>query len=172
MKDKGSSDDRGNNYEVLYKKEKEINEFTEKFEHDKEQYEREISESQVLIAKLLEHMQKSLARQNKLPTQQQVTEMKDDLKFKQELLENSETTAARLKVQHEQIKQDLDKVKNLEGRIKKEMEQAEFKIDSMNGDINHKFQNTDSLKQQFEQEKHRMSKIKKFLTTYKVGLAK
>lgn len=72
--------------------------------------------------------------------------MKDDLKFKQELLENSETTAARLKVQHEQIKQDLDKVKNLEGRIKKEMEQAEQKIDSMNSDINHKFQNTDNLK--------------------------
>ena len=72
--------------------------------------------------------------------------MKDDLKFKQELLENSETTAARLKVPHEQIKQDLDKVKNLEGRIKKEMEQAEQKIDSMNSDINHKFQNTDNLK--------------------------
>lgn len=139
MRDKGNSDDRGNNYEVLYKKEKEINEFTEKFEQDKEQYEREIRESQSIIAQMLEHMQKSLARQNRLPSQQQVTEMKDDLKFKQELLENSETTAARLKVQHEQIKQDLDKVKNLEGRIKKEMEQAEQKIESMNSDINHKF---------------------------------
>lgn len=146
MRDKGNSDDRGNNYEVLYKKEKEINEFTEKFEQDKEQYEREIRESQSIIAQMLEHMQKSLARQNRLPSQQQVTEMKDDLKFKQELLENSETTAARLKVQHEQIKQDLDKVKNLEGRIKKEMEQAEQKIESMNSDINHKFQNTDNLK--------------------------
>lgn len=70
MRDKGTSDDRGNNYEVLYKKEKEINDFTEKFEQDKEQYEKEISESQSLIAQMLEHMQKSLARQNKLPTQQ------------------------------------------------------------------------------------------------------
>lgn len=54
--------------------------------------------------------------------------MKDDLKFKQDQLENSETTAARLSVQKDQINQDLEKVKNLEGRIKKEMEQAEQKI--------------------------------------------
>jgi predicted nucleic acid-binding Zn-ribbon protein len=74
-------------------------------------------------------------------------------------MENSETTAARLSVQKDQINQDLDKVKNLEGRIKKEMEQAENKIDSMNSDINQKFKNTDSLKTQFEDEKHRMTKI-------------
>ena len=69
-------------------------------------------------------MQKTMARQNKLPTSAQVDEMKSDLKFKQGQLEDSETTAARLRVQQEQIKQDLEKVKNLEGRIHKEMEQA------------------------------------------------
>ena len=101
MKEKNTSEDRGNNYEVLYKKEKEINEFTEKFEQEKLEYEKEIKDSQTLIASLLEHMQKTMARQNKLPTQAQVTDMRDDLKFKQDLLENSETTAARLKVQQD-----------------------------------------------------------------------
>lgn len=52
------------------------------------------------------------------------------------------------------------------------MEQAETKIDTMNDDINNKFQNTDTLKKQFEDEKYRMSKIRKFLQTYKNGLAK
>ncbi len=52
------------------------------------------------------------------------------------------------------------------------MEQAESKIESMNDDINVKFQNTDNLKQQFEDEKYRMSKIRKFLQTYKNGLSK
>ena len=47
--------------------------------------------------------------------------MKNDLKFKQGQLENSESTAARLKVQQETINNDLEKVKNLEGRIHKEM---------------------------------------------------
>jgi hypothetical protein len=46
-------------------------------------------------------MQKTMARQNKLPTQKQVDDMKSDLKFKQGQLEDSETTAARLRVQKE-----------------------------------------------------------------------
>ena len=74
-----------------------------------------------MISALLEHMQKDMARQNKLPTSVQVDEMKNDLKFKQGQLENSESTAARLKVQQETINNDLEKVKNLEGRIHKEM---------------------------------------------------
>jgi hypothetical protein len=74
-----------------------------------------------LIASLLEHMQKNMARQNKLPTQQQVSEMKSDLKFKQGQLEDTETTAARLRVQQDQMKNDLEKVQNLGGRINKEM---------------------------------------------------
>jgi len=44
-------------------------------------------------------MQKDMARQNKLPTKSQVNEMQDDLNFKKGQLENSESTAARLKVQ-------------------------------------------------------------------------
>ena len=43
-------------------------------------------------------MQKNMARKGKLPTQAQVTDMRDDLKFKQGQLEDAETTAARLRV--------------------------------------------------------------------------
>jgi intraflagellar transport protein 74 len=92
-------------------------------------------------------MQKTMARQNKLPTSKQVDDMKSDLKFKQGQLEDSETTAARLRVQQESIKGDLEKVKNLEGRIRKEMEQAEEKIAQMDDDISNKFTRTDELKQ-------------------------
>lgn len=49
-------------YEILYQKEKEINEFQEKFEVDKVQYEREINDNQYIISQLLEHMQKTMAR--------------------------------------------------------------------------------------------------------------
>jgi hypothetical protein len=68
MKEKNNTEDRGNNYEVLYKKEKEINEFQEKFELEKQEYEKEIKENQNLIAQLLEHMQRTMAREGKLPT--------------------------------------------------------------------------------------------------------
>lgn len=55
-------------YEILYQKEKEINSFTEQFEQERVQYEKEIKEIQQHNAALLEHMQKNMARQNKLPT--------------------------------------------------------------------------------------------------------
>jgi intraflagellar transport protein 74 len=121
LREKNTQSGEEQKYEILYQKEKEINQFTEQFEVEKTQYEKEIKEHQTLISALLEHMQKDMARQNKLPTSSQVNEMKDDLKFKQGQLENSESTAARLKVQQETINNDLEKVKNLEGRIHKEM---------------------------------------------------
>lgn len=89
--------------------------------------------------------------------------MKNDLRFKQGQMEDSQTTAARLRVQQEQIKNDLEKVKNLESRIAKEMEQAQDKIVSMEDDIDNKFNKTHELKESFDCEKQRMSKIKKFL---------
>ena len=70
-------------YEILYKKEKEINEFMEKYEQDKTKYTEQMDNNQETIVALLEHMQKNLSRQNKLPSQSQHEEMKSDLKFKQ-----------------------------------------------------------------------------------------
>lgn len=86
--------------------------------------------------------------------------MRSDLKFKQGLLEESETTAARLRVQKEQIQGDLEKVKNLEGRIYKEMEQAKEKIQSMEDDLENKFPKTDDLKQRADQEREKLKEIK------------
>lgn len=115
-------------YEILYQKEKEINSFTEQFEQEKVTYEKEIKELQYHNAALLEHMQKTMARQGKLPTSAQVDEMKKDLAYKQGLLEGSATTVAQLKSQKEYINKDLEKVKSLEFRIDKEMQQAKEKI--------------------------------------------
>jgi hypothetical protein len=42
----------------------------------------------------------------------------------------------------------------------------------MEDDINNKFTRTNELKEQFDQEKLRMAKIKRFLQAYKNGLAK
>lgn len=63
-----------------------------------------------------------------MPTSAQVDEMKKDLAYKQGLLEGSATTVAQLKSQKEYINKDLEKVKSLEFRIDKEMQQAKEKI--------------------------------------------
>jgi intraflagellar transport protein 74 len=82
LREKNTQSGEEQKYEILYQKEKEINQFTEQFEVEKTQYEKEIKEHQALISALLEHMQRDMARQNKLPTSTQVDEMKNDLKFK------------------------------------------------------------------------------------------
>jgi len=62
LKEKKSDENEAQKYEILYQKEKEINEFMEKFEEEKVTYEGQINNHQVTIAALLEHMQKNMAR--------------------------------------------------------------------------------------------------------------
>lgn len=124
------------------------------------------------IANLLEHMQKTMARQNKLPTQSQVAEMREDLKFKQGQLDDSETTAARLRVQKEQAQIDLQKVKDLDASIKNQMESFSQKIANMEDEMANKFTKTDDLRDQFEREKVRLALIQRFLSAYRNGLEK
>lgn len=56
-------------FEILYQKEKEIQDFSAKFDSEKAKYEREIADNQKIIAAVLEHMHKNLARKGNLPNQ-------------------------------------------------------------------------------------------------------
>lgn len=69
-----------------------------------------------------------MVRSNNLPTAAQYKEKKNELQFKEQQVENSENTYARLKVELEQRQNDLEKIKTLEGRIEKEMQQVTEKI--------------------------------------------
>jgi hypothetical protein len=87
-------------------------------------------------------------------------------------VENAETTYARLKVELEQRQNDLDKIKTLEGRIEKEMQQVTEKIGQMEDEMSNKFTRTDDLKVDFDREKVRLAAIRAFLQQYKPGLQK
>jgi len=58
LKDKKKEGDDMQKYEVLYQKEKEINDFCGNFDDEKANYEKQISDSQKLIQNLLMHMAK------------------------------------------------------------------------------------------------------------------
>ena len=114
---KANDDGDAGKFEILAAKEKEINEFQQKFNQEKQEYEEQITKNQQVITALLEHMQKNLGRQGKLPSQNQVDEMKKDLNFKQRQLNDAEMTAAKLQVEVEARTADLDKISNLEARF-------------------------------------------------------
>lgn len=146
---KTNEDGDAGKFEILAAKEKEIAEFQEKFNVEKQEYEGQIQANQQVIAALLEHMQKNLARQNKLPSMNAVDEMKKDLNFKQRQLNDAEMTAAKLQIEVEARTGDLDKISNLESRIEKEMEAVAEGINKMEDEMQNKFMRVDELAGQF-----------------------
>lgn len=76
-------------------------------------------------------MSKNLSRQSRLPGKGDMQEMRDDLKFKERQLNDAEMTAAKLQIEVEARTADLDKIKNLEVRIDKEMETVAEGINNM-----------------------------------------
>lgn len=95
LKDKKEGDDM-QKYEILYQKEKQINDFMTSFEEEKAEYETDISKKQKIITGLLNHMSNNIKRQGALPSQSEVSDMKKDLNFKQRQLNDAENTAAKL----------------------------------------------------------------------------
>ena len=117
-------------------------------------------------------MASNLSRQTKMPNQSQVDEMKKDLNFKQRLLNDAESTAASLAVEVEARTQDLEKIKNLEGRIDKEMDQYSDSIAKMEDEMTNKFTKTNQLESNFHEEKVRLEIIKMMVSKYKLGISK
>ena len=72
--------------------------------------------------------------------------MKKNLKFKYGLFQSSETTAARLIMQNEQIQMDLEKLIPLQGKIDNKMQQAQSKMKKMQNDMKLKLTKKYSLK--------------------------
>lgn len=169
---KSTQNEDSQKYEILYQKEKEINEFTVKYEEEKTQYERDLADNQKIIFALLEHMQKNMARQNRLPSHDQVDEMRKDLNFKQRQLNDAEMTAAKLQVEVEARTSDLEKIRTLEDRIEKEMQSVAEGINNMENDLANKFTKIDQLTAGFEEEKDRLFLIKKLVSQYKSQLSK
>jgi len=104
----------------------------------------------------MEHMQKNLQRQNKLPGRDTVDEMRKDLNFKQRQLNDAEMTAAKLQIEVEARTADLDKISNLESRIDKEMDTVAEGINKMEDEISNKFTKVEDLQETFETEKTRL----------------
>lgn len=97
--------------------------------------------------------------------------MRQDLKFKQRQLNDAEMTAAKLQIEVEARTADLDKIKNLEVRIDKEMETVAEGINNMEDAMANKFAKIDDLTAEFDHEKQRLYLIKDLVEKYKAKLA-
>ena len=69
-------------YEVLFKRDKEMTDFIDKFPEEKEKELASQATSQKMVVDLLNHISQDLARQHNLPSEAKVNAMREDLSFK------------------------------------------------------------------------------------------
>ena len=128
-----------NKYDVLQKKEQEMNEFMENFEETKEKEISQIEDLEKTIPALLEHMSAQYKQSTSLPSRSDVKEDKDMLKFQEKEGENSENTAARIRVELETRQHDFEKIQNLEQKIEKENKTMNEKLEKMEDEMKNVF---------------------------------
>ena len=107
-----------------------------------------------------------------MPSKNDVKDMKGDLAYTKGLVEDSETTYARVKVELEQRQGDLDKINTLEGKIERENKNMDEKLKNMQDEMENKFPKIDQVKGEYDKEKKRLIDLKQQLGKIKPGMQK
>merc|ERR1739848_869595 len=112
--------------------------------------EEQIKLKQHRIVQLLTETSKMIKRGDKMPDQQHVREMEEQLEFKGKELQNSEITAVRLRTELDRRSGELDKINSLDSKISTELDQLRLKMKQFTNDIETKYNNVDSFKEEGE----------------------
>jgi len=164
--------DESHKYEALHKRDREMTQFMENFDQTKDEETKQVEQLESTICTLLEHMSNSITKSTALPTKSDVKNMKGDLAYTKGLVEDSESTYARVKVELDQRQADLDKINTLEGKIERENKNMDEKLKTMQDEMENKFPKIDQIKGEYDQEKKRLTDLKHQLARVKPGLAK
>jgi intraflagellar transport protein 74 len=164
--------DESHKYEALHKRDREMTQFMETFDETCETETRQLEQLEANIVTLLEHMSKGITKSTALPSKNDVSNMKGDLAYTKGLVEDSENTYARVKVELEQRQNDLEKINTLEGKIERENKNMDEKLRTMQDEMENKFPKIDNLKGEYDNEKKRLTDLKNQLFKIKPGLAK
>lgn len=147
--------DRAEKYKELEAKDREMQDFIDKFDDAKREALETTTKTEEHIVQMLEAIGKNLAATDNLPSQQQVQEMSADLEFKKKQMDFSVSTHERLKNELELRKKELEKVDNLDAKITSELEAITEKIKSNEESIK-KYSNLDALRQDADQRKREL----------------
>lgn len=147
--------ERNQKYKELKKREETMDEFLNTFEEGKAQELQRIAELEQNVVIVLEHIGRNMGRFSALPTQNELAEMKEDLAFKEGEMKKSEYTALGLASENEKLREDLQKVEQLEDKINTELVMLREKIATMEQELI-VFRDIDSLKRQSEEKKQKL----------------
>jgi intraflagellar transport protein 74 len=138
-------------YEVLYEKDKIMSEFIGSFEGTKKAELEMIQTLEDNIVSLLEQTSKILERRDILPSAEQFTDWQEDLQYKNVQTANSVATLEQLKVQLDKRKENLNRIRNFDQRVPKELAALNEKISKMQEEIA-KYNNINLMRSEAEAE--------------------
>lgn len=157
-------------YETLLRQEKELIEFIDDFPEANANVTTEMSSLQNQITELLRQIAKYALVEQNLPSKQRYDEMKDELKYKSEQVNNATETSVRLQDELEARQQELEKIDNLEEKMAKEIQTLNTKMSTMKEEIV-KYKQLDKLADDEEQTRSRLEVDRVRLGRYRDGLA-
>mmetsp|Transcript_7231 Transcript_7231/g.16552 ORF Transcript_7231/g.16552 Transcript_7231/m.16552 type:complete len:611 (+) Transcript_7231:180-2012(+) len=122
-------------YEKLYARDREMTDFIDKYEETKGELEGEKQATEGRIVALLEHISQGLNSEQSMPDQALAKQMSEEASFKERQLESSQATMARLVAEKEQRMSEMDKIANLDEKIKIELASLGSKMHAMKAEM-------------------------------------
>jgi len=147
--------DRAEKYKELEAKDREMQEFIDKYPEARRETADAVSKTEVRIVQLLEAIGRNLTSTENLPSQLQVQEMSADLEFKKKQMDFSLSTHQRLKKELEDRKRELEKVSELDSKITGELDTIAERIRQLEAETR-KFGDLDALRQDADRRKREL----------------
>ncbi|XP_059689633.1 intraflagellar transport protein 74 homolog isoform X2 [Gavia stellata] len=152
-------------YKELKKREESMDNFLETFEEVKNQELERKAQIEANIVALLEHSSRNVNRMKQISsvTNQELKIMQEDLTFKSNEMQKSQSTAKNLITESQKLQMDLQKMELLEGKMVDELASLKDKIEQTKMELE-VYNNLPALKASGEDKKKRLQDDKEKLT--------
>uniref|UniRef100_A0A8C0FDL7 Intraflagellar transport 74 n=1 Tax=Bubo bubo TaxID=30461 RepID=A0A8C0FDL7_BUBBB len=152
-------------YKELKKREESMDNFLENFEDVKDQELERKGQIEANIVALLEHSSRNVNRMKQISsvTNQELKIMQEDLTFKSNEMQKSQSTAKNLITESQKLQMDLQKMDLLEGKMIDELASLKDKIEQTKMELE-VYNNLPALKASGEEKKKRLQDDKEKLT--------
>ncbi|XP_074850151.1 intraflagellar transport protein 74 homolog [Carettochelys insculpta] len=160
-------------YKELKKREESMDNFLETFEEMKTQELERKAQIEANIVALLEHSSRNVNRMKQISsvTNQELKIMQEDLTFKSNEMQKSQSTAKNLSTDSQRLRLDLQKMELLEGKMVDEQASLKEKIEQMTKDLE-MYNNLPALKASGEEKKKKLHEEKERLLKHRDAFKK
>jgi intraflagellar transport protein 74 len=150
-------------YELLLNKDREIDEFFNKFDDEKQREETEVATLQDKIEQTLEELSEVSSMAENLPDEAKAKDIIGEHEFKNQALSDAKFTLEKLKIERDKLRKEMVKYEHIDKRLASEIEMNQQRIQQMSSEITDKFERVNDIKHGIEQRVEQYKLKKEFL---------